>query len=232
MTSQDRSAMDIKYTYHDHGTADFETEKIAQIIIDLKPEDDPCDGITELLAKGWLEAFLRAYPRPDDLGKPADAAEALNLLTGVARLHNRCAERLDEMMLAARDQWGHGWGTIATAVNLPRSTVKGRIQVASERRTQTTQELARDRDGQEPRRDADDSPAQTTERQEARYARQAELRKLTKTRLIARYKRGITTPDGRTVRYLSSAYPIEQWSKDDVISSILDAEYPQGNEDA
>jgi hypothetical protein len=111
----------------------------AQIIIDLAPEDDPDGLLAELGLSGQLEAFLRAYPRPGDLGKPADPDEALDLLAKFARVHDGSAGRLEEMMLAARDQWRHGWGAIATAAGLPRSTVKGRIVTARERRAQIGQ---------------------------------------------------------------------------------------------
>ncbi len=47
-----------------------------------------------------------------------------------ARIVNGAAARLGELQLAARDQWGFGWGTIATAVGLSRSTVRGQIETA------------------------------------------------------------------------------------------------------
>ena len=61
----------------------------------------------------------------------------------------------------------------------------------------------------------------------SRDSRRAELRRLSKARLIALYRRGVTTPAGRTVRYLDAgAGPIERWSKDDVVASIMAVEFP------
>lgn len=102
----------------------------ARVTIELAPSDDPAGRIAEMLADGELEAFLRAYGRDTDLGAPANAADALDVLTKFGHVHNRSIGRLKGLMLAARDQWGYGWGTIAQAVGMPRTTVKERIQTA------------------------------------------------------------------------------------------------------
>jgi hypothetical protein len=57
-------------------------------------------------------------------------------------------------------------------------------------------------------------------------SRRAELDKLTKARLIAMYRGGVRTPEGRLARYGASAHPIGTWSKSDVIASIMTAEFP------
>lgn len=62
--------------------------------------------------------------------------------------------------------------------------------------------------------------------QDERYARLCQLRKMTKNRLIVMYKQGVRTPGGGTSRYIGGMYPIERWSKDDIVSSIISIEYP------
>jgi hypothetical protein len=57
-------------------------------------------------------------------------------------------------------------------------------------------------------------------------SRRAELDKLTKARLIAMYRGGVRTPEGRLARYGASAHPIGTWSKADVTASIMTAEFP------
>lgn len=53
--------------------------------------------------------------------------------------------------------------------------------------------------------------------------RDAELRKLGKPALVAMLRRGITTPDGRTVRALTVD---TAWQKEQLISDILNIEFP------
>jgi hypothetical protein len=62
------------------------------------------------------------------------------------------------------------------------------------------------------------------------YTRRTQLRKMTKARLIAMYKNGVAAPDGRKVYYGGGMYPIEQWTKDEVVSSIVNIEYPRKEE--
>jgi hypothetical protein len=63
----------------------------------------------------------------------------------------------------------------------------------------------------------------------SRDGRRAELRRLTKTRLIALYRGGVRTPTGRTVCYLGGGVaPIERWSKDDIVASIMAIEFRPG----
>jgi hypothetical protein len=61
---------------------------------------------------------------------------------------------------------------------------------------------------------------------DARQLRRAELAKLSKRRLAVKYRAGVRTPDGRTVRYGGGAHPLESWRKDELIDSILSIEFP------
>lgn len=56
--------------------------------------------------------------------------------------------------------------------------------------------------------------------------RRTELVRMTKTKLIVMYRLGITAPDGGKVSFLGGMYPIEQWAKSEIISSILGIEFP------
>jgi hypothetical protein len=152
-----------------------EDSELTQITVHLAAGDDPELYLEQLVEAGLLGHFLRAYARPGDLGAPDSAENAYRLLEAFAYITDKCNSRLEAMQLAARDQWRMGWGRIATAVHLARSTVKGRIQAARDRHAQQgiwydadginrgTPEAARsaglpawDRDGQEPYLDADD----------------------------------------------------------------------------
>jgi hypothetical protein len=147
----------------------------ALIAIELDPEDDPDGRVADLLVRGHLAAFLRLYARHDDLGAADSAEEAYSLLTAFGAITAMCNSRLEAMQLAARDQWRMGWGRIAKAVVVARSTVKDRIQATRERYSEEghwydgggfhtgSPEAARsatlaawDRDGQEPYFDAAD----------------------------------------------------------------------------
>jgi hypothetical protein len=57
-------------------------------------------------------------------------------------------------------------------------------------------------------------------------ARRGQLAKMTKARLIALCRSGVTRPDGGRSIIDGGMYPLEQWSKDDLISSIMTAEFP------
>lgn len=107
---------------------------IRSITITLDPETDDPDGhIAGLILRGRLDAFLRAYARPGDLGAPADPGDAYALLTAFGFVTAMCTNRLEAMQVAARDQWLMGWGTIAAALESSRSTVKSRIQATRRR---------------------------------------------------------------------------------------------------
>jgi hypothetical protein len=60
----------------------------------------------------------------------------------------------------------------------------------------------------------------------SREDRRRELAALPKARLCSMYRTGVYAPNGRVGRYAGGMYPPEQWRKDEVISSILEIEYP------
>jgi hypothetical protein len=123
--------MEIKAKWGKAG--DGPEKRVTSITIEVGPGDDPDGHISGLISRGRLEAFLRAYARPHDLGAPEDKGEAYALLSGFAYVANMCTDRREAMQLAARDQWGMGWGTIAAAAERSRSTVKGQVQSARTR---------------------------------------------------------------------------------------------------
>jgi hypothetical protein len=55
--------------------------------------------------------------------------------------------------------------------------------------------------------------------------RRAELSRTPKHKLILMCRTGIRRPDGGR-SCIEGAHPLEQWSKDDLISSILSVEFP------
>jgi hypothetical protein len=115
------------------GVAEGGTQRPARIVIDLGPQDDPDGHIADLLVGGDLAAFLRLYARAGDFGGAASADEAYRLLAGFGHITALCNMHLDDLQLAARDQWRMGWGQIAEAVHSARSTVRDRIQAARKR---------------------------------------------------------------------------------------------------
>jgi hypothetical protein len=106
---------------------------VSSITITLAPGDDPLGMIGGIILRDRLEAFLRVYATPGDLGNPADAADAVRLLAAVSEVYAMTGTRLEAMQLAARDQWNMGWGSIATAMDRSRSTVKGQVQAIRRR---------------------------------------------------------------------------------------------------
>lgn len=187
-------------------------------------------GYTEDLAD-VVELLLSRMSRV--VGSRDDAKDRLGRF---ARIASAAGEQLERLQLAARDQAGLGWGTIAAAVGVSRSTIRGQIQ--STRRDYAAQGRWFDSRG-EHQGTADETASALRQALEgdtemedkdtvlASVNRQAQLRKLTKAKLIRMYKDGIAAPDGRKVYYGGGAYPIEQWSKDDIIASIVSIEYPQ-----
>jgi hypothetical protein len=57
-------------------------------------------------------------------------------------------------------------------------------------------------------------------------ARRAQLRKMTRGQLAALCQAGIITPDGRRVVIEGGVTPPSQWSKDDLVASVMQAEFP------
>lgn len=123
--------MDITYTLGE--PLEDRTRRAQTITITLDPSDDPDGHIMGLLVRERLDAFLRCYPRPGDLGSPGDPDDAQILLQRFAFVTGMCSSRLDAMLVAARYQHHLGWGTIATAAELPRSTVRDHILATRDR---------------------------------------------------------------------------------------------------
>jgi hypothetical protein len=118
----------VNITWKLGGTPADSNRRAETITISLTPEDDPDGHIVGLLMRDRLEAFLAAYPRPaDGFAGCRTQDEAYTRLTAFAFVANMCASRLDGMQLEARDRWGMGWGTIASAVDSSRQTVKDQI---------------------------------------------------------------------------------------------------------
>lgn len=59
-----------------------------------------------------------------------------------------------------------------------------------------------------------------------RDARCVELSRMPKHKLIVMCRTGVRRPDGHAIR-VTGASPLEEWSKDDLISTILSIEYPE-----
>jgi hypothetical protein len=56
--------------------------------------------------------------------------------------------------------------------------------------------------------------------------RRAQLSRTAKFKLILMCRSGVRRPDGG-LSYIEGAHPLQDWSKDDIIASILAAEYPE-----
>ncbi len=74
---------------------------------------------------------------------------------------------------------------------------------------------------------APSAPAGRADLETRRAARRQALSKMTKARLIRMCRAGVTRPDGGRTVIEGGMYPLEQWTKDEVVSSILDAEFPR-----
>lgn len=64
-----------------------------------------------------------------------------------------------------------------------------------------------------------------------RDERVSELSRTPKWKLVKMCQAGVRRPDGG-LSYIEGAHPLEQWSKDDLISSILSVEHPASAEAA
>lgn len=97
------------------------------ITITVEPSDDPHGHINGLLLRERLEAFLVVFANASNYPADATAEDIRDLLLRFGYVANATGPRLDGLLLAARDQFGLGWGTIANALDRPRTTVKERI---------------------------------------------------------------------------------------------------------
>ncbi|MFF5265123.1 hypothetical protein ACFY4C_40085 [Actinomadura viridis] len=97
-----------------------------RIIIGLDEADDPSGVLYEALIRGRLETLLTVLGRPANGGVSTEQ-ELKDTLWDFAFMAYTSGARLDDLLLRARDQYGLGWGTIATLADRPRSTIKDRI---------------------------------------------------------------------------------------------------------
>jgi hypothetical protein len=119
--------MDISYQFGD-AAGDSGERRLTSITIHLAPAEDPDGHLVGLVQRERLAGALTAYARPLDYGTAGmSRAEFTVALARVAFVANMLDRRREGMELAARDMHRIGWGTIADAVEAPRSTVRDRI---------------------------------------------------------------------------------------------------------
>lgn len=109
---------------HKLTTEDGQTE----LTIRWTTEDDPMGFLYGWVAKGYLDSFLRVFPKPGEGGRPADADDAYHMAVGLSWLAEHTDRRLELLLLLLRDQYKASWGTLAAALEAPRSTAKSRYQ--------------------------------------------------------------------------------------------------------
>jgi hypothetical protein len=116
--------MDVKYTLgHMLGNGE---RRASQIVITIDAGEDPDGHIVGLLMRDRLETFLRIYPRPMEF--PAeDAAYARSMLGEFAFVAGICRNRMEMLLLAARDQYGLSWAVIADQAEMNRSTARDHV---------------------------------------------------------------------------------------------------------
>jgi hypothetical protein len=73
---------------------------------------------------------------------------------------------------------------------------------------------------------APSAPASRADLEARRSARRAALARMPKARLITMCRTGVTAPGGGRVVIEGGMYPLTAWSKDDLIASIMSAEFP------
>ncbi|MFI0487653.1 hypothetical protein [Actinomadura sp. 9N215] len=104
------------------------------ITIEIEPGDDPYGLINGLVMSDkfipWLTVYGNAtYFSQNDVGED----EMYFVLARFGSVANRGTEKIGQLMVIARDQYGMSWGRIATALDKPRTTVKRHI--TNERRS-------------------------------------------------------------------------------------------------
>ncbi|WP_157408152.1 hypothetical protein [Actinomadura atramentaria] len=96
------------------------------ITITMSAGEDPLGILYGMVLKGRLESFLTVLAAPQ-YADTADRAMVYHLLRDVASVHAALTRRREHLELLARDRDGQGWGSIATATEEARSTVRDRI---------------------------------------------------------------------------------------------------------
>lgn len=99
-----------------------------ELTIRWNKEDDPMGFLYGWVSRGYLESFLRTFPKPGEGGNPTDADDAYHLALGLNWLAEHTDRRLELLLLLLRDQYGTSWGTLASALDASRSTAKSRYQ--------------------------------------------------------------------------------------------------------
>lgn len=99
-----------------------------ELTIRWSKEDDPLGFLYGWVSRGYLESFLRTFPKPGEGGNPTDADDAYHLALGLNWLAEHTDRRLELLLLLLRDQYGASWGTLAGALDSSRSTAKSRYQ--------------------------------------------------------------------------------------------------------
>lgn len=95
----------------------------------VDPADEPLGDIGGMLLHDRLEAFLSVYGDPS-LNRALELADndMTGLLIRFAHVANMSATRLKDLMMRARDDYGLSWGQLSAYTELPRQTVKSRVE--------------------------------------------------------------------------------------------------------
>ncbi|MFB8442700.1 hypothetical protein ACFC7A_26980 [Streptomyces niveus] len=99
-----------------------------ELTIRWDQDDDPLGFLYGWVAKGYLGSFLRTFPKPGEGGNATDADDAYHMALGLNWLAEHTDRRLELLLLLMRDQHKASWGTLAAALDVPRSTAKSRYQ--------------------------------------------------------------------------------------------------------
>ncbi|MFD3330167.1 hypothetical protein [Streptomyces sp. NPDC058701] len=100
----------------------------SELTIRWNKEDDPMGFLYGWVSRGYLESFLRTFPKPGEGGNPTDADDAYHMALGLNWLAEHTDRRLELLLLLLRDKYKASWGTLAAALDAPRSTAKSRYQ--------------------------------------------------------------------------------------------------------
>ncbi|MFJ1751131.1 hypothetical protein ACIOJD_33625 [Streptomyces sp. NPDC088116] len=104
-----------------------------ELTIRWNKEDDPTGVLEGWIAKGFLQSFLRTFPKPTEGGSPIHADDAYHLALGVNWLAEHSERRLELLLLLMRDKYQASWGTLGAALDVSRSTAKSRYQTIARR---------------------------------------------------------------------------------------------------
>lgn len=97
------------------------------LTITFTTEEDPQAILADMGNTTHLKSFLLALAQNGYLGGAVTRRRILDLIRDTAWCADRGQEALYGLAVRGRDQYGLGWGTIATELNLSRSTTRDRI---------------------------------------------------------------------------------------------------------